>query len=321
MHAWLDAGFRGVLAYTLANRWVPAELRAREDEMRRNVLDYVEEFHKPKELTQVFLAPSTVFLCDDDLLRWVGEQAGRMDTGIQIHVSETAGEVAESLAETGLRPLERLWRLGLVGERLSAVHCVHLEAGEIDCLSRSRAVVVHCPKSNMKLADGAAPVKAMRRAGIPVAVATDGCGSNDLLDLWEEMRAAVMLARVSENDAAALSPQDALQMATIDAARAARIEAGQVRPGMLADLIVLKLNQAHLQPFHEIDLCNMLVFCARAEDVRDTIIHGRVVMRDRKLITLDEAQLIQEAREIDRQLYPRRKEHHYQNEPAQFVKG
>jgi 5-methylthioadenosine/S-adenosylhomocysteine deaminase len=314
LQAWQEAGFRGVMAYTLVNKWVPAHLMGREEEMREKALHFVRQYHRPQDLTQVFLAPSTVFLCDDGLLRWAGEQARALDLGVQIHVSETAGEVADSVKETGMRPVERLARTGLLDERMSAVHCVHVQEDEIERLAESGAVVVHCPKSNMKLADGIAPVPAMKAAGIPLAVATDGCASNDLLDMWEEMRAAVLLARVSRQDAAALSPQDALRMATVDAARAARIDAGAVYPGKLADLIVVNLNAAHLQPFHDLDLCNMLVFCARAGDVRDTLIHGRVVMRDRRLTTIDESQLVQAAAELDRHLFRRRQEFHFRNE-------
>ncbi len=306
LQVWQEMGFRGILAYTLTNRWVPAELRAAEDEMRQKTLDFIAAYHRPDDLTQVFMAPSTLFLCDDDLMRWVAAQSERLDLGVQIHISETAGEVAESMQETGLRPVERLERFGLLNERLSAVHCVHVDAPEIAMLARTGANVVHCPKSNMKLADGVAPLAQLKAAGVPVAVATDGAASNDLLDMWEEMRAALLLARISTNDAVALSPRDALRMATLDAARTARIDAGAILPGRLADVIVVDLNKVHLQPFHDADPANMLVFCARADDVRDTIIHGRVVMRERRIITLDEAGVLAEAVAVERELFEKR---------------
>ncbi len=311
LKAWQEIGFRGVLAYTLTNRWVPAELRASEIEMRQKVLDFISEFHQPAGLTQVFMAPSTLFLCDDDLMHWVGEQSEKLHLGVQIHISETAEEVADSVRETGLRPVERLERLGLLNGRLSAVHCCHINAQEIDILARSGANAVHCPKSNMKLADGIAPVAGLKANGVPVAVATDGAASNDLLDMWEEMRAAVLLARVAQNDAAALSPADALRMATVDAAKVAGINAGEIVPGKLADLIVLDLNKAHLQPFHTEDIANMLVFCARSEDVRDTIIHGKVVMRDRRMTTIAENEILREAVEVERDLFSRRKNYSF----------
>ncbi len=303
VQAWEEIGFRGVMAYTLTNQWVPAELRAEEETLKRKTLEFVDKFHRPAGLTTVFLAPSTLFLCTDDFLAWAGDQAARLDLGMQIHVSETAGEVVEALQQTGCRPVEKLAHLDLLGERLSVVHCVHLDAREMELLRESGTNVVHCPKSNMKLADGAAPVSAMRRLGIPVSVATDGCASNDLLDMWEEMRCAVMLARLSSGDAAGLSPQDAFSMATLEAARAARVEAGELQPGKLADVILLELKASHLQPFHETDLINSLVFCGKAADVRDVIINGQVVMQDRQIKNVDEASLAEEASTLGRELY------------------
>ncbi len=303
LHAWQDVGFRGVLAYTLANRWVPAGIRNPEELMRQEALDFIDEFHRPDGLTTVCLAPSTLFLCTDDFLRWAGMIARQRDLGMQIHIAESAGEVEDQLREAGDRPVEHLQRVGLLDERLSAVHCVHLDAREIDLLAASGASVVHCPKSNMKLADGIAPVVPMLRRGIPVSVATDGCASNDLLDLWEEMRAALMLARVSQNDANALSPQEAFTMTTATAAHVARLDAGVLAPGKLADLAILDLHGVHLQPFNECDLLNTLIFCARAADVRDTIIHGQVVMRERRIMRVDEAALIEEAVSMSHRIF------------------
>ena len=295
LQAWQATGFRGVLAYTLANKWVPEELRASEEVMKEQMLEFVAEHHRPDGLTTVFAAPSTLFLCTDDFLVWAVEQARRHDLGMQIHIAETASEVDDHLAETGHTPVEHLEHLGLLDSAFSAVHCVHLRGSDIGILAKWKSTVVHCPKSNMKLADGAAPVVQMKEAGIPVALGTDGCASNDLLDMWEEMRTAVLLARVTTGRADALSPRDAFQMATVEAARVARLEAGELQPGRLADLAILDLQSVHLQPFHEQDPINMLVFCARAGDVRDTLIHGKVVMRNRRLPLVNEMDLLQEA--------------------------
>ncbi len=311
MRAWEDAGFRGVMAYTLSNRWVPAELRSEEEVMRRKVLSFVEEFHHPDGLTTVFMAPSTLFLCTEDFSRWAGEQARRLDLGVQIHIAETASEVDDLLKETGRRPVEELEHLGLLDERLSAVHCCHLDPHEIDLLAGTRTCAVHCPKSNMKLADGIMPVTALQAAGVPVSVATDGCASNDLLDMWEEMRAALLLARVSQGDAGALQPQEAFAMATIHAARAARVDAGELNPGKLADLAVVELKSPSLRPFHDEDIFNMLVFCAKASDVRDVVINGKIVMRDRHLTTIDEDSLLEEAESIEAPIFNRRPDYSF----------
>jgi len=303
MKAWGDIGFRGVLAYTLSNKWVPAELRASESNMKQQMLNFIRDYHRPENLTTICVAPSTLFLCSDEFLTWAGEQAQVHDLGMQIHISEISGEVDDQVKETGHTPVEHLKYLNLLNERLSAVHMVHVNQHEIDLLVASGAQVVHCPKSNMKLADGIAPIAKMQKAGIPVSLGTDGCASNDLLDMWEEMRTAILLARVSENQPDILNPQDAFSMATINAARVANIDAGELQVGKLADLAVVDLKGVHLRPFHGEDLLNMLVFCGKAGDVRDTIIHGEVVMRDRRIIKVDEESLLEEAEEIEDELF------------------
>ncbi len=308
MHAWTDVGFRGVLAYTLSNKWVPAELRADEASMKQQMLDFIQNYHRPGGLTTVCVAPSTLFLCSDAFLSWAGEQAQTHDLGMQIHIAETAGEVDDQVKETGRTPVEHLQHLGLLNERLSAVHVVHVNQHDVDLLAASGAQVVHCPKSNMKLADGIAPTAWLRKAGIPVSLGTDGCASNDLLDMWEEMRAALLMARVSENQPDGMTPQEAFGMATVAAARVARIEAGELQVGKLADLAVVELKGVHMRPFHGEDLLNTLVFCGKAGDVRDTIIHGEVVMRDRRITKVDEESLLGETEAIEAGLSALRKE-------------
>ncbi len=304
--AWQDIGLRGVAAYTLTNKWVPEELRSQEEEMRRSTLRFVETWHHPQGLTQVSLAPSTLFLCDESLLAWVRAQAEQLDLGIQIHISEIASEVEDSLHEYGLRPVERLEQLGLITPRLSAVHCVHVNQKEIDHLAAGGAYGVHCPKSNMKLADGIAPVAVLRKAGVPISIATDGCGSNDLLDMWEETRAALLLARVANDDAAVLSAEEVFQMSTEVGAEICHIDAGRLDPGRLADLIIVELKGAHLRPFHADRLFDMLVFCGRAQDVRDVIINGEIVLQNRTIVKIDEDALMQEIEETEGPLYQRR---------------
>lgn len=306
LDAWRDLGFRSVAGYTISNRWIPEEFHPSDEETHRKVLQFINRWHEPGGLIQAFVAPSTPFLCDDNLLVWCRDQAEALDLGIQIHVSEIASEVKESLDEWGMTPVERLNRLELLSSRTSAVHCVHVSDRDIQILSDSGCHVVHCPKSNMKLADGVAPVVSMINRQIPVSVATDGAASNDLLDMWEEMRAAIMLARVSNNDAGALSAADAFRMATVAPAAVCRLEAGTIEPGKLADLAIVELKGAHLRPLHPDRLIEQLVFCAKANDVRDTIIDGKVVMRERKLVNCDEEAILDEVDAIEAPLYTNR---------------
>jgi 5-methylthioadenosine/S-adenosylhomocysteine deaminase len=290
---WRDIGIRGVGAITLADMWLPANVQTAPARLREEALAYIDAHHNPQSRVTMALAPSAAFLCSDGLLQWASETTAARDLGLHIHVSERSDEVTESMQTIGFRPPERLERLRILSSRLSAAHCVHVNQDEIERLARWDVSVVHCPKSNMKLADGIAPVPALRRAGIRVALGTDGAASNDLLDMWEEMRCAALLARVGAEDAAALAAADVFEMATAVGARVCRVDAGVIEPGRLADLVIVDLSGAHLRPLH--DLVTTLVFCARAADVRDTIVDGRIVMRDRRILTVNEAELIEEA--------------------------
>ncbi len=183
----------------------------------------------------------------------------------------------------------------------TAVHCVHVSDAEIDLLAESGATVVHCPKSNLKLGSGVAPVTRMLRRGVPIALATDGAASNDLLDMFEETRVAALLHKGVCEDPSASTARQAFRMATEGGARAAGIAAGTIDPGKLADLAILNLDRAHLMPSH--DTVNSLVYCAKASDVETTIIDGRVVMRDGVVLTLDEERTRREAAEFGSELY------------------
>jgi len=303
LDAWRDIGLRGVGAITLANRWVPPHLLLDEDIIRQSTQRLIEQEHEPHGRVQIALGPSTPFLCDEDLLRWARDTAQAHGLGVHIHVSETSGEVEDALREWGKRPVEYLESLGLLSERLSAVHCVHVNQAEIDLLAHHGATVVHCPKSNMKLADGAMDWPALKAAGVEVALANDGCASNDLLDMWEEMRAAAMLAAVTSGDPVAITPADVFRAATEGGARACRVNAGTLDPGRLADVTIVALSGVHLRPVH--DILQTLVYCTRASDVRDTIIDGRVVMRRRQIVTVDEAALVEEADAVGQELFDR----------------
>jgi len=301
--AWTDVGLRGVGAITLADDWIPAEVTTESDRLKRSTLNYVERWHDPAGRITISLGPSAPFLCSDGLLEWVRDTAQERDLGVHIHVSETAGEVEDSLRDHGKRPVERLEALGLLSERVSAAHCVHVSPAEIELLAQRGVSVVHGPKSNMKLADGAMPWPALKAAGVEVALGNDGCASNDILDMWEEMRTAALLGSIAADDPAAITPADVFRAATEGGAKACRVEAGILDPGRLADLTIVDLSAPHLRPIH--DILGTLVYCARAADVRDTIIDGRVVMRQRRVLTVDEGTLVEEADAVGQELYAR----------------
>lgn len=311
--AWVDIGFRGVGAITLSDRWIPDKLKRPTEEIRQATIDYAERWRECNPRVQIVLAPSTPFLASPDLLNWTREQRDRLGVGIQIHVSETRFEIETIHQETGTTPLFYLDQFGLVDERMTAVHCVHLTGEELDLLAKRGAIPVYNPKSNMKLGSGIAPVVEMLRRGIPVALANDGAASNDLLDMFEEMRSAALLQKVAAMDPSVISAADVFRMATENGAMACHIDAGTIDPGRLADLAIVNLHKPHLIPIH--DILNSLVYCAKGEDVETTIIDGRIVMRDRKLQTADEENLLAQAqklgsdlrlRSLESDLYPKK---------------
>ena len=244
------------------------------------------------------LGPHAPYTCPDPLLAKVIAGARQLGAGIHIHISETREEVEESVSLHGLTPLRRLDRLGLFdGNGVLAAHCVHVDEEEIELLARGRAGVSHNPGSNMKLAAGIAPVPRLLKAGVPVGLGTDGAASNNNLDLLEEARLAALLHKVGSGDPTVIPAYQALEMATRQGARALGLadKVGQIEVGLKADLILLDFDQPHLWPPH--NLVSHLVYSARASDVRTVIVDGQPLMIDGVLQTLDQAAVMQEARE------------------------
>jgi 5-methylthioadenosine/S-adenosylhomocysteine deaminase len=237
------------------------------------------------------LAPHAPYTVSDETLRRIAVLAEELDVPIHIHVHETGAEVAEGLAEHGVRPLERLRRLGLVGPRLIAVHAIHLDQDELDFMAREGVSVAHCPSSNLKLASGIAPVAQMRERGIRVGVGTDGAASNNRLDLLTEMRSAALLAKVMSGEASTLNAFEALEMATLDGARALGIDAhtGSIVPGKWADLAAVELSSLETLPCF--DPVSHLAYAAGREHVSDVWIAGRARLAQRRLTGLDEEDL------------------------------
>jgi len=230
------------------------------------------------------LAPHAPYTVSDATLARIAVLAEELDVPVHMHVHETAGEIEDSIKQHGTRPLARLDRLGLVTERLLAVHAVHLLDDEIALLARRGASVAHCPASNLKLASGIAPVAAMLRQGVGVALGTDGAASNNRLDLFEEMRLAALLAKAAAGDATALPAWQALECATIVAARALGLadRIGSIEPGKQADLIAVDLSRLETQPCY--DPVSQLVYCVGREHVEHAWVDGRQVLAERRLV-------------------------------------
>jgi 5-methylthioadenosine/S-adenosylhomocysteine deaminase len=244
---------------------------------------------RDEPLLSFCLAPHAPFTVSDETFAQVAIYAGELDIPVHIHIHETAQEVADSVAQHGLRPLARIEKAGLLGPGLIAVHGVHLDDQEIALFARHGCSVAHCPSSNLKLASGIAPVAKLLQAGVNVGLGTDGAASNNRLDLFTEMRLAALLAKGSSGDATAMPAQRALECATIGGARALGLQdrIGSIVPGKLADLTAVNLAASELSPCF--DPVSHLVYAAGREHVSDVWVNGKRLLADGKLLNLDEA--------------------------------
>jgi len=211
----------------------------------------------------------------------------KYDLPLTIHVAETQAEMNAVRERTGLSSVRYLDSLGLLDGRTIAAHCVYVDRADRDILRDRGVYVAHNPTSNMKIASGIAPVSAFADEGVRCAIGTDGTCSNNDLDMWEEMRNASFLAKVSSMNPLVLPAYEVLRMATTDGARALGYgdELGLIREGALADLILVDMQKPHLQPVH--DLISNLVYCCKASDVDTVLVDGRIVMENRRLAGLD----------------------------------
>jgi len=238
-------------------------------------------------LVSFCLAPHAPYTVADATFRKVAQLAAELELPVHIHVHETLEEIERSVGEHGMRPLQRLEHLGLLGPNLIAVHAVHLEPAEIALLARHGCSVAHCPSSNLKLASGFAPVAALLAAGVNVALGTDGAASNNRLDLFQEMRIAALLAKAVARDAAAMPAHAALRAATLGGAMALGLEQriGSIVPGKAADLAAVAFDSLELQPAY--DVVSHLVYACGREHVTDVWVGGERVVRDRTLTRLE----------------------------------
>ncbi len=237
-------------------------------------------------------APHAPFTVSDEPLSRIRVLADEMDLPVHIHVHETEGEIAQSLEQYGKRPLARLNDLGLVSPNLMAVHFTQATDDEIALLAESGSHVVHCPESNLKLASGFCPVKKLMDAGVNVCLGTDSAASNNDLNMIGEMRTASLLAKGVSGDATALTAMQTVRMATINGARALGLDThtGSLEIGKYADLIAIDFSSIELNPVYD-PVANLVYSCNR-EQVSDTWVAGKHLLKGRQLTTLDEQELI-----------------------------
>ena len=255
-------------------------------------------------LVRIAVEPHALYTCSPPVLKLCHELAERCDVPLIMHVSENEAEVEEILKRYGRRPVAHLESLGMLSSRFIADHCVALDDRDLAILAERGVEVVHNPESNMKLASGIAPVPRLLELGVNVALGTDGCASNNDLDLFGEMDTCAKLHKVATLDPTVLPAGIVLRMATQNGAKALGLEGkiGELSPGKWADIIVVDFNQPHLTPLYQ--PASHLVYAARGADVRHSIIHGRLVMADRRLLTMDVNEVMNRVRAFARVVHP-----------------
>ncbi|MBW1771543.1 MAG: amidohydrolase [Deltaproteobacteria bacterium] len=253
-------------------------------------------------LISIAVEPHALFTCSPDLLQRADALAKKYQVPLIIHLAETLNEIEEVKNRYGVSPVDHLISLGLAGPHLIADHCVHLDDREIALLAGHGVKAVHMPESNMKLASGVSPVPKLLDAEMTVGIGTDGCASNNNLDLFTEMDMAAKLHKLDNMDPTVLDAPTVLKMATIESARALDLDTitGSLEPGKKADVIILDTDKPHLTPMY--NPFSHVVYAARGNDVSHSIIHGRLVMEDRRLLTLDLQEVMEKAQEKSREV-------------------
>jgi 5-methylthioadenosine/S-adenosylhomocysteine deaminase len=256
----------------------------------------IHDLYRRDALIGTSFAPHAPYTVSDASFERIKLLADQLDLQVHCHVHETAQEVEDSLKEHGQRPLARLQRLGLVDDQLIAVHMTQLTDAEIALCAEHGVSVAHCPESNLKLASGFCPGEALRRAGVNLALGTDGCASNNDLDMFGEMRTAALLAKAVARDASAMDAMAALHMATLGSARAMGLgdAIGSIEAGKRADLVVVDFEAIEAQPVY--NAISQLVYAGGRQLVRDAWIDGVAKLRERELVDFDEAALRAKAR-------------------------
>ena len=270
-----------------------------------NGLEYTESLiqkWRDDPIVSIAVEPHSLFTCSPELLMASNELALKHRVPLIIHVAETLNEVSEIKRKYAKTPIEHLDSLGLLGAHLIADHCVHLGQSEITKMAEHGVKVVHNPESNMKLASGIAPIPELIKQGVTVGLGTDGCASNNNLDLFSEMDTAAKLHKVHAMDPTAVDAVTVLRMATIEGARALGLQdiTGSLEIGKKADVIVIDTHKPHLTPMY--NATSHLVYAASGNDVTHSVINGKLVMEDRKLLTLDLDEVIAHSREISVQV-------------------
>ena len=300
--AWatVQAGMRAICGETLMK--FPSPDADSYDDSLAYCREFLQHFRDHDLITAV-PAPHSLYMTTSEMLEKVVRMAQEFDVPLVTHVSETGLEVREWLKAYNVPPVVWMEEHGILEAKVVAAHCVHINEQEIAILARRGVGVANNPTSNLKLASGIAPVAPMLAAGVNVGIGTDGCASNNNLDMFEEIHLSALLPKVRMQDPTAVPASEAMAMATIMGARALHMDhlIGSIEPGKRADLTVVETNSAHMVPRFNTtgqNVYSQLVYAARSSDVIHVIINGKVVLRDRELLTIDEADVLEQARQL-----------------------
>jgi 5-methylthioadenosine/S-adenosylhomocysteine deaminase len=294
-----EAGMRGVLGETIIDFPAP------DNKTLAAAFTYTQDFlthWKGDPLIVAAVAPHSIYTCSEKTLQDAAALARRNGAPILIHIAEAPFELEQSRAKHGLTPVAYMERIGLLGPDEVGAHCIWVDQADIATLVHFGVGCVNNPSSNMKTASGVMPVVEMLAAGVAVGLATDGAASNNNLDMFEEMDLASKLQKISRRDPRALPAEQVVEMATIGGARALHLEKqiGSLEAGKKADLILVGLGAPHATPMYNV--YSHLVFALKASDVKTVVVAGKLVMEDRKMLTLDEDAIFVKAREYKKRI-------------------
>ncbi len=287
-----EAGIKAFLSYGMIDLF-SSQKREIELKKTRKFVNFVKKLGDEK--IKPLLGPHAPYTCSKDMLLEVREFANEEDLKITIHCSETKKEVEEVKRKFGKRPIEYLNSIGFLGKDVLLAHCVWLSPLEVFTLAKSGASVVYNPISNMKLASGICPVHVLLKNNVNVTIGTDGCASNNNLDMFEEMKVASLLPKINTYKPDVVNAYQILEMATVNAAKFLEINSGSIEVGKAADIILLDLNKPFMNPIHNI--VSNIVYAANGSCVDTVIIDGKIVVQNKKVLTLDEEEVIRKARE------------------------
>ncbi len=292
------AGMRAVLGETFIDFPAP------DNKSHGDAMAYTEKFLKKwqgNSLIHAAPAPHSIYTCSKKTIQDAAALAKKYHTPLLMHVSEMKKEWEDSEKANGMSPVQYLDKLGVLGPELIAAHCIFVDETDRKLLAQKKVGCIHNPSSNMMIASGVSAVPEMRAAGIAVGLGTDGpAGSNNDLDLMEEIDLAAKLAKITKMDPLALNAKSVVEMATIDGARALHLEKeiGSLETGKKADLILISLDEPNGVPMY--DVYAQIAYSLKGSDVQTVIIDGHIVMQERKLLTIDEPRVLEKAREYQK---------------------